>query len=94
MNTASIRRAANEIDRLDAALKWLTEYGVKIEAGHDEAVAYKPNFAGSCSGSKEAAQVLSEMMSNRLPKIIQDAIENCENTIELHRETLRAEAAK
>ncbi len=94
MNTARIRHAANEIDRLEKALSWLTEHGVKISKDGKEEMTYRPNFAGSCNGAKEAAEVLSAMASNRLPDLIQAALENCQNTIEIHRETLRNEATK
>lgn len=92
MNTSKIRHAAEEIDRYQLALSWLSEHGVKINRDSDEQVTFRPNFAGSCSGSKEAAEVIGAMMTNRLSDLIKDAITNCENTIEIHRQTIRDEA--
>lgn len=93
MNTSRIRLAAEEIDRLQRALGWLSEHGVKITKDGDEDVTYRPNFAGSCNGSKEAAEVLSAMMTNQLSELIPKAIQKCENTIQIHRETIRNEAS-
>ena len=91
MNLAKIRRAADEIEHLECALSWLVEHGSKITKESDESVSYRPNFAGSCNGSKEASEVLCAMMKNRLPSLISEAVENCQNTIEIHRATIRAE---
>lgn len=93
MNTSRIRHAAEEIDRLQRALAWLSEHGVKITRDHEESVSYRPNFAGSCNGSKEASEVLCAMMTNQLHALIPKAIENCENTIQIHREAIRNEAS-
>lgn len=92
MNTATIRHALSEIDRLQIALSWLEQYGPKITKESGEQVSYRPNFAGSCAGSDEAAQVLCAMMRNRLPDLILEAVDDCKNTIEIHRETIRCEA--
>lgn len=93
MNLAKIRHASNEIERLEKALGWLIEFGVKITKDSDDGVSYRPNFAGSCNGAKEASEVLSTMMGNRLPDLIADATKNCRNTIEIHRQVIRDEAS-
>ena len=93
MNLSKIRHAASEIERLEKALAWLTEFGGNISPDGEESVSFRPNFAGSCNGSKEAAEVLSAMMTNNLHRLIPDAIQNVENTIQIHRETIRTEAA-
>ncbi len=93
MNASRIRHAASEIERYQRALAWLSEHGVKITKDGDEEVNYRPNLAGSCAGSMEASGVLSAMMTNQLPALIPNAIKNCENTIEIHREIIRNEAS-
>ena len=92
MNLMRIKHATAEIDRLTLALEWLTEHGVKISHETDEKVSFRPNFAGSCNGSKEAAEVLNAMMTNDLPRLIPMAIENVENTFRIHYDTIRNEA--
>ena len=94
MNTSRMRRAIDEIERLETALRWLSEFGVKISKHEGVHVRYHPNFAGSCNGAKEAGDVLSAMMTNDLPNLIPKAIENCRNTIQIHREILRDESIK
>lgn len=94
MNIVRMRHALNEIERLERALVWLLDHGQRITRETQETVLYRPNFAGACNGAKEAGEVLSEIMSNRLPSLIADAVENCRNTIEIHRQTVRDEVPK
>lgn len=93
MNLARIQHSAAEIEKYEKALNWLVDHGQKITREMGERVSYKANFAGSCDGSSEASTVLAAMMSNRLPDLIPDAIDNCRNTIEIHRQVILDEAS-
>lgn len=96
MNTSRITHAAKEIERLQEAIKWLEEFGPKVtdhEASEHANVSIRMNFAGSCRGAKEAGEIVSEMVGNRMRDLLQDALENCQNTIEIHRQVIRDEAS-
>lgn len=94
MNTARIKSAADEIERNKRALSWLRDYGHNL-TGHDDAatVVVKPAFAASCLGASDAGEILSVFARLRLPEIVQDAIKNCENTIEISANAIRDELA-
>lgn len=96
MNTSRITHAAKEIDRLQLALKWLEEFTPKTEnhSGSEYAnVSIRMNFAGSCMGAKEVNEILSSMVGNKMRDLLEDALENCRNTIEIHRQVIRDEAS-
>lgn len=95
MNTMRITHAAKEIERLQLAVKWLEEYGAKVtnhEADEHANVSIRMNFAGSCSGAKEVGEILSAMVGNRMRDLVDEALINCQNTIEIHRQVIRDEA--
>lgn len=95
MNTLRIIKAAREIDRLETAIQWLEEFGPKVsnhEASEHVTVSIRMNFAGSCNGASEVNEILSTMVENRIRDLVDEALENCHNTIEIHRQTIRDEA--
>lgn len=94
MNTSRIIRAAREIERLQLALQWLNEFGPKVPKGDASDVTIRPSFAASCNGANEAHGILSQMVANRLPDLILDAVLDCENTIEIHQQTICDEAVQ
>lgn len=93
MNTARIARAIADIDTNTEALKWLQEYGPSLTGrDRDEAsVNVRIAFAAACPGAKQAAEVLSSFATLSLPDLVQTAIKNCENTIEMARSAIREE---
>lgn len=96
MDTSRIKHAAKEIDRLQEAVKWLEEFGPKVSnhaASEHANVSIRMNFAGSCNGAKEVGEILSNMIGNRMRDLVDEALENCRNTIEIHRQVIRDEAA-
>ncbi|MGB1266341.1 MAG: hypothetical protein ACPG6L_11520 [Nereida ignava] len=96
MNTSRITHAAKEIERLQMAVKWLEEFGPKVnnhEASEHANVSIRMNFAGSCNGAKEVGEIISTMVGNRMRDLIDDALKNCENTIEIYRNVIRDEAS-
>ena len=96
MNTTSIIAAAKEIDRLETGLKWLREFGVKLE--HREKthmdVAIRGQLGGSCVGAPEANEMMSAAARVMIQEIVAHAIRDAENTIEIHKATLRRQVAE
>lgn len=96
MNTSRITHAAKEIERLQEAVKWLEEFGPKTSnhaASEHANVSIRMNFAGSCRGAKEVGEILGEMVGNRMRDLLDEALKNCQNTIEIHRQVIRDEAS-
>lgn len=96
MRTTRIAIAVKEIERNEAALKWLEEYGVQLN-GRDRdsiGISVHPNFAGSCFGAKEAGEVLASFIRLDIAETVQTAIRNCRNTIELETDAIRAEVSR
>lgn len=95
MNTVRIRQAAQEIDRLSSALSWLKEHGGVLDPRSKDAfgVNVAINHASALPGSKEAAGQLSAIAKLHIREIVEDAIRDAENTIEMHRSALREECA-
>ncbi|MDK4703858.1 hypothetical protein PH562_16525 [Rhizobium sp. CNPSo 4062] len=96
MNTARIESAAKAISENKKALEWLLQYGTQL-TGRDRdqaSLSVHLNFASALAGAKEAEKILSSFASINLPEIVQTAIRNCRNTIELEREAIRRELDK
>ncbi|PSM18261.1 hypothetical protein [Nitratireductor sp. StC3] len=96
MNTTRISTAVREIERNTAALKWLEEYGPGLR-GLDKSsigISVRPLFARSSVGSEEAAEVLEACARLGIMELVERAIENCRNTIEIHRQAIIDEAGR
>lgn len=95
MNITRISIAIEDIQRNTAALKWLEEYGVKLDGRSKDSfdLRFDPNFAASCSGAKEAAEVMAAFIRLDIGMIVQTSIRNCRNTIELCRAAIAEESA-
>lgn len=92
MNIARIQSAAKNIANCEVALKWLEEYGLKLDPhGADFKVRIDLHRGGSCLGAKEASDVLSSYASLELPIIVETAIRSCRNTIKIESDAIRAE---
>lgn len=94
MNTQRVRGALASIDEHQLALKWLTEYGVKLtgKSDVDEAdfnITFA--FAGSCEGAREAARIIEAYARISLPELVATAIRSCNNTITIDRDSIRQE---
>jgi uncharacterized membrane protein len=94
MNTQRIATAVREIDRLTLALNWLREYGDQLQPQDrnsfkihiDDVVAF------GVLGVKEAREQMGAIARLYIQDIIQHAIKDAANTIEIHTETIRNEA--
>lgn len=97
MNTDRITRAAKEIERMQRAVKWLEQYGPKVD---DTAFADWANvkihmtFAGSCDGAKELNEILSQLVNDRMKDLLEDAYEYCKEAIEGHRSAIQHEVSE
>lgn len=96
MNTTRIKQMAVEIEKNEAALKWLTTYGSSLTGrSRDEAeVSVRLNTASACPGAKEAEGVLCSFAKLSLPNLVTISIQNCKNTIDICRNAIRDEASK
>lgn len=96
MNTTRISVAIRRIERNTAALKWLEEYGPRLRGSDKDSIGIviRPHFAGSCAGSKEAAEVLETWARLSIMELVEKATENCRNTIEIHRQTIIDEVGR
>lgn len=96
MNTVRIAQALKDIEDNTVALKWLEEYGVKLDGRSSDSIGItvNPSFAGSCVGAKEAAKVLASFIRLDIDLTVKTAITNCRNTIELARAAIAEEAAR
>lgn len=96
MNVARIREATTQIEAMQAALKWLTEYGPRLTGKDkdDAEVRVHLNYASATPGAKEAADILSSYARLDLPAIVETSIRSCQNSIVLWRDAIAAELAK
>lgn len=96
MNVGRIKQCADRIERNEAALKWLEEYGAKLLPQDRDgfSLTFTPAFAASCPGSKEAKEAIDAMARFEIGQIIQAAIRNCQNTIILDRDAIQEEVSK
>lgn len=93
MDMKKIRRSLDQIEKMEAALSWLQQYGVQL-TGRDDSQAYVTvhlNFAGSCPGRAEAAATMASYFELEIPNIVETSIRNCENTIEIHKAAINSE---
>jgi hypothetical protein len=89
-----IRNAVDDIEECSAALDWLLAYGSSLSGRSDDdnaSVTVHLNFASSCSGSKQAAAMLSDYARSMLPEIVEATVRGCKNTIEVRREQILKE---
>lgn len=95
MNTARIRNAASEIERLSNALAWLREHGANLNhRDRDSFEAFvRVHRASALTGADEANKQLSAMARLQIQDLVNLAIVDAENTIEMHRSALREECA-
>lgn len=96
MDARRIESAAKTISENEVALEWLLQYGTQL-TGRDKdqaSVSVHIGFAGACTGAKEAEKIMSSFGRLSLPEIVQAAIRNCRNTIELERDAIRRELDK
>lgn len=91
MNEARISEACRVITKRRAALKWLGEYGGGLTDDKSAVVKIVLNFAASCPGAEEAAEVLSAYGKFSLPEIRQKATECCRNDIDIAIGTIQRE---
>ncbi len=93
MNHQRITAASADIAKYTKALAWLQGYGVNITSQKTDeiGVSVHPNYASSCGGSKEAAEVMSAYARINMPEIIKHSIECCKNTIEISKAAIREE---
>lgn len=93
MNEHIVSEAAAKVKFLRAALKWLEEYGVQIEAGSDGGAVANVglNFAHSQAGAEQAVHVLSSYAASILPEIINRATADCRHEIDAAINEIRGE---
>lgn len=96
MNVTRIKVAADRIAKCEAALKWLEEYGVKLDGRSTDqfALTFFANLASACPGAKEAKEAIDAMARFQIEEIVQSAIRNCQNTIVLDRDAIQEEVSK
>lgn len=96
MNVARIETAAKTISENEKALEWLLVYGVQLTGKDNEQASMSVHlgFAAACTGAKEAEKILSSFARINIPEIVQTAIRNCRNTIELESDAIRRELDK
>lgn len=95
MNTARIIHAAREIERLTIAVVWLREHsGGFNHRDKDSFEAFvRVHRASALPGADEANKQLSAMARLQIQDLVNLAIVDAENTIEMHRSALREECA-
>jgi hypothetical protein len=93
MNPARIISSARTIEERTAALNWLEQYGSQLDGKtpNEADVVVTLKFAASCTGSKEAASILSSYARLSLPDVIKRAIECCNNDIAMATSAIREE---
>lgn len=91
MNEFRISEACRLITKRRSALKWLREYGEGLTEDKSAVVKIVLNFAGSCPGAEEAAEILSAYGRFSLPEIRKAAVECCQNDIVLSIDAIREE---
>lgn len=96
MDAAAIATAAKHILELEKALGWLRAHGLQA-LDHSDAQSFGVSFSlNSCSalpGAKEAASALSAQARLMSTSLLQAAIRDAENTIQIYRNQI-AEAVK
>lgn len=87
-------RAKFLIDRIGynaRALEWLiacsSNLSSEVEA-NDFKFTFAPVVGGSCTGAREAAEVIASMARLEIKRLTDMAVENCQNTIEVDRASL------
>jgi hypothetical protein len=94
MNGSIMRVAIGEIEQCQAALEWLETYGRNLTGRSDDDNAFVTihlNFAGSCTGAKEATKLMEAYGRSLFPEIVEATIRGCKNTVEIRREQLLKE---
>lgn len=96
MNTIRIAQAVRDIETNVAALKWLEEHGRYLTARDRDSfsVDLRVHTASACPGAKEAVAVLNSFARFEIEKLVQTAITNCRNTIEIAQATIVEEASR
>jgi CYTH domain-containing protein len=92
MDTARIKRAAQQIEERQAALGWLLQYGGRLDGKDDAAkVEVRLSHASACPGAKEAEAVLSAYTRLQLSVAVKHATECCRNDITMAIDAIRHE---
>ena len=94
MNVSRIVSAATGIQRLTSALEWLRSHGSGLHPDDKDgfSIIVRLNTASALPGAKEAEEKLSAIAKLHIKAILEHAITDCVNTIEIHKDTLRTEA--
>lgn len=95
MNVTRIRQAIFTIEKLTPALNWLEEYGPGLDYKVKESfeISFRPIAASACPGAKEAAEQIGAIARLHIVDIIDHAIRDAVNTIDMERDAIREECA-
>lgn len=91
LDATQIKIAAEEIRDLMQALEWMREYGKRVLGSPDReafGITVSINSCSALPGAKEAAEQLGEVAFTFGPQILEAAIEDAENTIEIYRQQI------
>jgi hypothetical protein len=94
VNASAIVTAAKRIGELDAALAWMRSHGLQALNPADKdafGVHVSLNSCSGLNGAKEAATQLSGVARHFGLQILQSAITDAENTIEILRQQIERE---
>ena len=94
MDTRAVSQAAKEIEKLTLALNWLDEYGRHIPANEPYAFNLQTTFASQCDGYFEAITQIESQAKLMVRDIIDNAIRDCTNTIEILKDNIRREVSE
>lgn len=96
MNHRRIADAAKEIERLGSALEWLREFGPQLSPRDKESfgMSFRVIMAAAHYGSHEAESQLSAAAKLLIKDIVEVAIKDAENTVELLETAIKEEAAR
>lgn len=91
IDTIGVTQRANNIARLTKALAWLKEYGHTMNAKHRYSfdISVRPISASTLPGAKEAEEQMTAVARLHIENIVQHAIVDAENTIEIEKSWLR-----
>ena len=92
MNIKTVIHLSNEIDRLESALKWLTEHRRQLDGKDTFSIAIRLNSCIALFGAKEAERHLSDIAQLHIQEIIDHAMRDAVNTIEIHRDVIHRES--
>lgn len=92
MNFDRMEAALRSIRANSEALEWLEEYGAQITGEEpDTYFEFNFRFAHGKPGASAAARFIEKYARRALPMLVQQAVENCRNTIAMDRAAISEE---